>query len=206
LAPCPKKFIRLAQAKRQNLFGSICSKFWNFDLKAGYEATSKFRKDLNMSEKESYMQTKEREFKATLKCLEYFPKDKLEYKPHEKSRSAKSLALGFLGEAEIYGKVAKEGKMDGAFHPDKEAKDMDDIIAKFKEAHKKSMEMIKGVSDEDLNKEMDFFGRKMRRIDALWFLMYDLIHHRGQFSVYLRLAGGKVPQIYGPSADEPGDK
>ena len=26
---------------------------------------------------------------------------------------------------------------------------------------------------------------------------------RGQFSVYLRMAGGKVPSIYGPSADEP---
>lgn len=31
----------------------------------------------------------------------------------------------------------------------------------------------------------------------------DSVHHRGQFSVYLRLAGGKVPSIYGPSADEP---
>ena len=29
------------------------------------------------------------------------------------------------------------------------------------------------------------------------------VHHRGQFSVYLRMADGKVPSIYGPSADEP---
>ena len=29
----------------------------------------------------------------------------------------------------------------------------------------------------------------------------DQIHHRGQFSIYLRMAGGKVPSIYGPSAD-----
>jgi uncharacterized damage-inducible protein DinB len=28
-------------------------------------------------------------------------------------------------------------------------------------------------------------------------------HHRGQLSVYLRLADGKVPSIYGPTADEP---
>ena len=33
-------------------------------------------------------------------------------------------------------------------------------------------------------------------------IMNHIIHHRGQFSVYLRMAGGKVPSIYGPSADE----
>ena len=29
-----------------------------------------------------------------------------------------------------------------------------------------------------------------------------LAHHRGQLSVYLRLAGEMVPSIYGPSADD----
>jgi uncharacterized damage-inducible protein DinB len=38
--------------------------------------------------------------------------------------------------------------------------------------------------------------------DALWIELFDHIHHRGQFSVYLRLAGAKVPSIYGPTADE----
>jgi uncharacterized damage-inducible protein DinB len=37
----------------------------------------------------------------------------------------------------------------------------------------------------------------------LWAMLADQIHHRGQLSVYLRMAGGKVPSIYGPSADEP---
>lgn len=37
----------------------------------------------------------------------------------------------------------------------------------------------------------------------LWMTLCDQIHHRGQFSVYLRIAGGKVPAIHGPSADEP---
>lgn len=42
-----------------------------------------------------------------------------------------------------------------------------------------------------------------RKADVLWMMMMDAVHHRGQFSVYLRMAGGKVPSIYGPSADEP---
>ena len=32
----------------------------------------------------------------------------------------------------------------------------------------------------------------------------DAIHHRGQLTTYLRPMGGKVPSIYGPSADDPG--
>ena len=40
-------------------------------------------------------------------------------------------------------------------------------------------------------------------IQFLWFILHDHIHHRGQFTVYQRMAGGKVPSIYGPSADEP---
>jgi len=41
------------------------------------------------------------------------------------------------------------------------------------------------------------------RIAWLWFLLSDQIHHRGQFSIYLRMADAKVPAIYGPSGDEP---
>ena len=37
-----------------------------------------------------------------------------------------------------------------------------------------------------------------------WIGLFDAIHHRGQLSVYLRPMGGKVPSIYGPSADDPG--
>jgi uncharacterized damage-inducible protein DinB len=36
-----------------------------------------------------------------------------------------------------------------------------------------------------------------------WLAVMDAVHHRGQMSVYIRLAGGKVPSIYGPTADEP---
>ncbi|MHB8852143.1 MAG: DinB family protein [Ignavibacteriaceae bacterium] len=43
----------------------------------------------------------------------------------------------------------------------------------------------------------------VRCIDLAWMMLLDMIHHRGQFSIYLRMAGGKVPSIYGPSADEP---
>ena len=34
------------------------------------------------------------------------------------------------------------------------------------------------------------------------FVLYHVVHHRGQLSVYLRLNNVPVPSIYGPTADE----
>jgi uncharacterized damage-inducible protein DinB len=41
-------------------------------------------------------------------------------------------------------------------------------------------------------------------MEFIWDFMFDAIHHRGQLSAYLRPMGGKVPSIYGPSADDTG--
>ena len=64
------------------------------------------------------------------------------------------------------------------------------------------------ASDQDLNLTIRIplgpgTTGELRRIDVLWQQLLDQVHHRGQFSVYLRLAGAKVPSIYGPTADEP---
>jgi uncharacterized damage-inducible protein DinB len=40
--------------------------------------------------------------------------------------------------------------------------------------------------------------------EFVWLFLFDAIHHRGQLSTYLRPMGGKVPSIYGPSADDSG--
>ena len=40
--------------------------------------------------------------------------------------------------------------------------------------------------------------------DLCWGYLFDMVHHRGQLSAYLRPMGGKVPSIYGPSADDSG--
>jgi uncharacterized damage-inducible protein DinB len=42
-----------------------------------------------------------------------------------------------------------------------------------------------------------------KKYKMAWGFLFDAIHHRGQLSVYIRPMGGKVPSIYGPSADVP---
>jgi uncharacterized damage-inducible protein DinB len=56
---------------------------------------------------------------------------------------------------------------------------------------------------DDWARIVNFYGTQIPLAQACWFELFDHIHHRGQFSVYLRLAGARVPSIYGPTADEP---
>jgi len=51
--------------------------------------------------------------------------------------------------------------------------------------------------------DMDFFGHKRAAAPMAWSFLFDIVHHRGQITTYLRPMGSTVPQIYGPSADEP---
>lgn len=60
---------------------------------------------------------------------------------------------------------------------------------------------ISPIDISQLNSQMSYGGHPMRRLDVLWAWLFQVVHHRGQLSVYLRLAGAKVPSIYGPSAD-----
>jgi len=85
---------------------------------------------------------------------------------------------------------------------------MAEVIATYEKSSKAFVERIKKTPDADLNKTVKFFVAPkqmgdLRKMDVLWFMLMDQVHHPGQFSVYLRMADGKVPSIYGPSADEP---
>jgi uncharacterized damage-inducible protein DinB len=50
---------------------------------------------------------------------------------------------------------------------------------------------------------LEFFGQKRPASPMAWSFLFDIVHHRGQITTYLRPMGSTVPQVYGPSADEP---
>jgi uncharacterized damage-inducible protein DinB len=78
---------------------------------------------------------------------------------------------------------------------------MTGIVSTWQQVAAKNDAMLANLSSEDLAKIVDFYGRRISLGEALWLELLDHIHHRGQFSVYLRLVGAKVPSIYGPTAD-----
>ncbi len=57
-------------------------------------------------------------------------------------------------------------------------------------------------NDESLLIEDELYGEKWRRGLTLRILTDHEIHHRGQMTILMRLAGLKVPGIYGPSKEE----
>ncbi len=160
-----------------------------------------------MSEKDMYLQSWDREFQITMKVLKAYPADKMDFKPHERSRSAQELAWVFVQEEAIVDMIIK-GQIDFSGGGPKPPATMQEVLSAFEKSHKEMVGKVQKLSEADYNsmikfpispKEMGNF----RKADVLWMMMMDQIHHRGQFSVYIRLAGGKVPSIYGPSADEP---
>jgi uncharacterized damage-inducible protein DinB len=50
---------------------------------------------------------------------------------------------------------------------------------------------------------LEFFGTQRPASPMAWSFLFDIVHHRGQITTYLRPMGSTVPQIYGPSGDEP---
>jgi uncharacterized damage-inducible protein DinB len=159
-----------------------------------------------MTEKEQFLNVLEREFPTTIKVLRAFPPQKADIKPHAKSRSAKDLAWNFVIEEKASAQ-ALDGAIDLKRMPPAPAS-LQDVISTFEKEHRAFVERIKKTPEAELNKPVKFFtGPKqmgdMRKMDVLWFMLMDSVHHRGQMSVYLRMADGKVPSIYGPTADEP---
>jgi uncharacterized damage-inducible protein DinB len=159
------------------------------------------------SPKQQFANVYAKEHQTTLKVLRAFPADQASYKPHERSNSAMQLAWTFVIENNI-GLAALRGPLKlGAGMPPAPAA-FADAIAAYEASAKELLATLEKTPDSRLYETVTFpTGPKQmgehRVIDFLWFMFMDSIHHRGQLSVYLRCAGGKVPSIYGPTADEP---
>jgi uncharacterized damage-inducible protein DinB len=159
-----------------------------------------------MSEKEMFLQTFQREIQTTLKLLKAYPPGKAELKPAEKSRSARELAWVFVTEQGLVD-MAIKGKIDFTQPSPQAPSNYTEILTAVDKASRDTVAKVSKLSDDQLNKTIQFpvGPGKMgdfRVADILWMTVQDQVHHRGQFSVYLRLAGAKVPSIYGPTADE----
>lgn len=160
------------------------------------------------SPKEQFLDGFERETGITLKVLRAYPEAQSELRPHEKMKTARELAGMFTMEMALVDKVVR-GTYSWPPTPPPVPKTWSEAIEAFDRVRTSCLEGIRQARDEDLlsGKAKFMVGPKqtgdVATMEFLWFLLCDQIHHRGQLSVYLRLAGGKVPSIYGPSADEP---
>jgi len=157
--------------------------------------------------KQQFLDSLTREHATTMKMLRAFPAARADFKPHDRSSSARQLAWTFVMEQVLMtGAVTDQLKLSGKFPPAPES--FDAIVDQFSKDYEQLVALIEATPDERLTGTVKFFtgpGKMgdVPKMDVLWFALSDQIHHRGQLSVYVRMAGGKVPSTYGPSADEP---
>ena len=152
----------------------------------------------------------EHETQTTRKHLERLPDNKLEWRPHEKSFTASGLASHIV---ECIGWTdpifnLEEFNFDLATYKPYAAKSVADLLKTLESNVQKGKQALVEANDATLEQpwRLNVAGRLLfeRPRSAVFrdFMLSHVIHHRGQFSVYLRLLNIPVPGSYGPSADE----
>jgi uncharacterized damage-inducible protein DinB len=159
--------------------------------------------------KQQYLDVLAREHATTVKVLRAYPPEELDLKPHGKCKTARELAWMFVMEQALTHRAITTGLEFSAppSRPEPPAT-LDEIIAEFDKTHAAVVEAVNAMPTEKLHGTVKFYTAPKTIGDVpmqqfLWMLLFDQIHHRGQFSIYLRMADGRLPSIYGPTADEP---
>jgi uncharacterized damage-inducible protein DinB len=160
-----------------------------------------------MSNREFFLSRWEPEQPAFLRVLRALPADKLDYKPHERSTSAGDLAWQLAEELRVLGGVNESGDIN--WESGSRPATLDEIVAAYEANSAKVRTLVSTMDDARWDGEGRFlFGGheawKASVGSIFWGFLLDSIHHRGQLSAYIRPMGGKVPSIYGPSADDTG--
>ena len=152
----------------------------------------------------------EHEAQTTRRHLERLPDGKLDWRPHEKSFTARGLSshivecIGWT--ASIFG--SDELDFDPATYKPYLASSVSDLLKAFDEKVADGTRALAAASDKDLVLPWRLKMKGRVRFEkpkvAVFrdFTLSHVIHHRGQLSVYLRLLDVPVPGSYGPTADE----
>ena len=161
-----------------------------------------------MSIAEGFLSELDGELASTRRLLERIPADRLDWKPHEKSRSLGELAT-HVTETVRWGVrfSDKEFRVGSAQGP--VLRTPAEFLARFDENAAAARAGIASKSDAQMAEEFvvrkpdgSVFFQLSRRGVVRRLLLNHLIHHRGQLTVYYRLNGVPLPSVYGPTADE----
>jgi len=148
--------------------------------------------------------TEEPKFGKVLRAL---PPEPLSYRPHERSPSAGELAWQLAEEQRVLNEMLDKGEVRWAMKRRPHPPTVAEIVDAWDRYTESLRAKLAAVDDAKWESSVVFFideheGGRGTVGDYLWGFLHDMIHHRGQLTTYIRPMGGKVPGIYGPSADE----
>lgn len=152
-----------------------------------------------------FLGTIEQEAPTTGKVIAAVPNDRKSYKPDEKSKTAHELAWHIASSEIFFLDAMLAGKFDMSGDEAAPAPaTIAEIVNWYEKNHAQRLAQVKALPIEKLLQPLPFFGvMEMPALMYLSVMTHHTAHHRGQLSAYLRSMGGKIPSIYGGSADEP---
>jgi uncharacterized damage-inducible protein DinB len=160
--------------------------------------------------RQALLEVLRKEHEKTMKVLRAYPPEHTELRPHPRAKTAHELAWIFALECGLAQLIMQDhfASATPSGEPPPPPASWEELLAAVEQSYAQYLELVGSYTDEQMGERVTFFTAphtmgKHTRAEIVWFLLFDQVHHRGQFSVYLRMADGKVPSIYGPSADEP---
>ena len=137
---------------------------------------------------------------TTRKVLARIPEGST-YRPDPKSRTAQQIAWQIIGEEKMIIEALETGTMEWA--PPPMPASMKELVTEYERQSTNIIQRLNALSPERWDGSFDLFGTQRPASTVAWSFLFDVVHHRGQITTYLRPMGSTVPRIYGPSGDEP---
>ena len=158
-----------------------------------------------MDEKALLLKFWEKEAPATRKVIARIPEGST-YRPDPKSRTAREIAWLIVREEIVLVDGLEKGALEWAEIPAPAT--VKEILDGYDRHHENLDRRLQAIDAARWEWKVQFMfqGQQVMNesgYENAWGFLLDIIHHRGQLSTYLRPMGSTVPQIYGPSADEP---
>jgi uncharacterized damage-inducible protein DinB len=153
-----------------------------------------------VDEKELFTKFWTSESSTTRNVLARIPEGS-DYRPDPKSRTAKDIAWQIVCEEKMIIDALETGKAEWA--PPPTPATMKEVLDAYEKQSARIVERWTVLPAASWNGTLEFFGGQRPAAAMAWSFLFDIVHHRGQITTYLRPMGSTVPQIYGPSADEP---
>jgi len=151
----------------------------------------------------------EQEAQTTRKMLERVPEDQYDWRPHPKSMTLRELA-GHLSEIPSWvGLAIHTDELDFAASP-YEAPTINnnaELLAFFEQNLAEGRTALEKATDELLHhtwtmRNGEEIYEQNTKYEAIRGCYCQVVHHRAQLGVYLRLLNIPLPSSYGPTADE----
>lgn len=149
------------------------------------------------------------EAQTTRKMLQRIPEDKYDWKPHEKSMSVKRLATHVAELPSWVSMALTTDELDFADNPYEAVpiNNTKELMNYFESSLADGKAQLAEATEDELTltwvlRNGDEIYTTSTKGETIRMTYCQIVHHRAQLGVYLRLLNIPIPGSYGPSADE----